>query len=226
MAECVNVLERCCDVYFGLRGAQLSDDLLAKAASILFEKYPHVTSCDIEHAFDRSTYEKTDWNGLKIHELMNPIYQWVSCRQKIVLEFESYLAESKKECEAIEAVKKFEAESLTIYRESLRQHMEKVEVHGMNTDGLHSWLGTPYHANAIAKKYFASQIEQQEKNLIWDKAKKRFYLQNKEMMALIQDKKPLTGALIGFTNTENHKLRIFSDELIQRAIQMQLIPKG
>lgn len=224
ITECVEVLERCCDVYFGLRGNQVSSDLLLKAAGILFEKYPHVTSCDIEHAFDRMIYEKKDWNGLKIHELMNPIYNWISCRQKIVVEFESFLVEDKKEQERAEKQKKYEEESLSIYRESLRQHMENVQVHDMNTDGLRSWLGTPFHANAIAKKYFGHQMETEEKAFIWEKAKERFYYDNKELEQLIRDKQPLSGALIGFTNTESHKRRIFSDEIIQRAIQLQLTP--
>jgi len=155
---------------------------------------------------------------------MNPIYQWISCRQKIVVEFESFLIEQKKQAQSIEAQKKFEEEALCIYRESLRQHVENVKAHGMNTDGLRSWLGTVFHANAIAKKYFAGQFEQKEKNFLWDKAKDRFYHENKKMMELIKDKKPLTNELIGFSSSENHKLRIFSDEMIQRAIQMQLQP--
>ena len=222
--KCVTILARCCDVYFGLRANQVSTDLLNKAASILFDKYPHVTSTDIEHAFDRSTYEKKDWNGLKLSELMNPIYHWIGCRQKIVVDFEQHLKDEVKDNEDERLKGVYEEQSLCVYRESLREHMENIEVFEMNGEGLRSWKGTVFHAKSIAEKYFAHQIDQQEKNVIWAKARERFFKENQKVQALVDQKQPLTQALIGFTNTESHKLRIFSDEIIQRSIQMKLKP--
>jgi len=220
----ITILSRCCDVYFGLRANQVSTDLLNKAANILFEKYPHVTATDIEHAFDRSTYEKKDWNGLKLSELMTPIYQWIGRRQKIVVEFEEHYNQTIKDSENEKKVAEYEEKALCIYRESLREHMENIEVHDANGEGLRSWLGTPFHANAIAKKYFAHQMDKEEKAFIWEKAKERFYYDNKKVNALVASGEVLQGALLGFTNTEGHKIRIFSDEIIHRALQMKLKP--
>ena len=113
-----------------------------------------------------------------------------------------------------------EAKCLCIYHESLRQHLENVNDHGINKDGLNSWQGTQFQAATIAEKFIFHQLNRTEVDVLRAKAKARF-----NRLLIMYHARNQSDELIGFSNTVNCKRRIFSDEIIQRAIQKGLQPK-
>lgn len=212
------------NVYFGLRSDQISDDLVEACMKEILNHHAGLTIADIKFAFERASIEKKDWFGLRKEEVMKPIREWANMRHKVVLRFGEHLEEQKKESESELEQLRFEEVSLCVYRESMREFNKLISETSINQNGLNTWKGTKFQASAIAAKYFAHQIEQEEKNFLWSKAKDEFQKRKRKAVQSKNDKKPFTGVLEGLSSGKQ-ELWIFSEMIVIKSIQLGLEPK-
>ena len=218
-------LARCADVYFGFRADQISSDLLAACTVNVLRLHKDMTVSDIGFAFCRAVIEKKDWRGLQANELMRPIQQWSNARRKIKLDYARFAEDQNKDAEGEIKKSKFEQESICVYRESMREFNDLISNHDVNQDGLNTRKGTKFQASAIAKKYLAHQIDQEEKNFLWQKAQDEFKRLKLKAIEAKEKKKLFTGVLEGFSNSQKQILWIYAEIIVIKSIQLGLEPK-
>lgn len=145
-----------CRVVFGINPEQVEDDSLRRAIfHAICERFIGITMNDIQEAFSR-------------HEPSEKVY--VLCRKDFIAPIEKYWnkkniikIELKKQLEEIQEANLKHSKVDNFYNESIELYIKCLE----NRE----WTGTPFQANSFAKVSFAGRFSQEEKNVIYERAK-------------------------------------------------------
>jgi hypothetical protein len=160
----IEILGKVTSLLFGLNKENVNPDLYRTAYGKICETFIGCTVQDIRNAYNNAVIEKKAYTTLTRDELIQPIKDYWLKRQIVLSEFKKVESKVVEEINVKEKAIVFKTEAQQKY------------LHALNSDCI--WRGTDIEAHQFARN-FKDMFSQEDKDLIWKKAKEEFFKQLK-----------------------------------------------
>lgn len=194
-------------ILFGCNETNTPTVLFEAVYVVLTDRFINFTIQDLINSFKYSTIEKKQYVQLTRDEMLVPIKEYWHKKNITLNEYKKINLEEEKAIKSFNEGVEFEEESLAIYRKSLE---------------LGNWIGTIYNSSVIAQKYLNEKFNDNDKDLILEDSKNE-YLRLKTLIDVKTEKgEILTAEELLFTPTKKHYMRIYSNFMVIKSINLKI----